>query len=140
MTSKPGLLKVIRAVLLRSRWLATTLVVAQLCAVAHLALVPHTAGASGNVVSSVAALENHLDELIHPGPHAHAPSPPVARGEEESCSVLGLLSSASSGRLTVVPLTLSEGEARVERVPTSSFAPDRRALLLAAPKASPPAV
>lgn len=130
----------IRAVLLRSRWLATTLVLAQLCAVAHLALVPHTAGTSGRVATSVAALENHLDEFIHPGAHMHAPSSQTVRAGEEHCAVLGMLRGSSCAPTDPPPFTLSEGEARVERVPNSTYAPDRRTLLLAAPKASPPAV
>jgi hypothetical protein len=128
------------AVLLRSRWLATTLVVAQLFAVAHLALVPHTAGVSGAVASSVTDLEQHLDAVSHPGPHAHAPPKHALRSGEEHCAVLGMLR-AAMGHQHTPPSGISVVHVDAPRELLSALvAATRRERLLAAPKASPPFV
>jgi hypothetical protein len=131
---------VIRAVFLRSRWLATTLVLAQLCAVAHLALVPHTAGTSGRVATSVAALENHLDELVHPGAHMHAPSSQTVRAGEEHCAVLGMLRAAMGGQHPATERISVELPSAQRELVSALVASTRRERLLAAPKASPPFV
>jgi hypothetical protein len=121
-----------------SRWLATTLVAAQLCAVAHLALVPHTASLDGIVASSGDNLQQHLDAASHPGPHAHTAAPVSHGGGEEHCTVVGLLRSAASAPTQAPAFVLSDRAARVERVPDSRHALTRLELLLVAPKASPP--
>jgi hypothetical protein len=123
-----------------SRWLATTLVAAQLCAVAHLALVPHTATVNGVVASAVDNLQEHLDAATHPGPHAHTPAPATRGVAEEHCTIVGLLHASSGGAATPPPFTLSEAEGEVEGSVDPARAQSRLELLLAAPKASPPAV
>jgi hypothetical protein len=121
------------------RSFATALAAAQLLAVAHLALVPHTASSSGALATRGHAIEEHLDALAHHGAHAHAPSPQQPVQGEEHCTILALLSASSAPQAaarSVAPVALWEEIART----TSSRAPSRRELLLAAPKASPPAL
>jgi hypothetical protein len=118
-------------------WLATTLTVAQVFAVAHLALVPHTSTSSGGVASIGFAIEEHVDTLAHQGPHAHqqAPAPKVG---EEHCTVLALLSASSHGPQGGLRVVATAPSSEAAPATASAYAPTRRERLLSAPKASPP--
>lgn len=121
-----------------ARRLATLLAAAQLCAVAHLALVPHTSTVSGAVASSGHDIEEHLDAMLHGGAHAHAPSPPPRPGEEH-CTVVGLLRASSAGPGAPPALALFADSQAKAPAPAAAPALSRRERLLFAPKASPPA-
>lgn len=118
--------------------LALALVVAQLFAAAHLALVPHTSSASGRVAEQSFSIEEHVDAVAHQGPHAHLPGTDGTPRGEEQCTLVCLLSSSlAPKRDSSHWLTLALAPAPVAPAPVSAE-PSRRERLLAAPKASPP--
>lgn len=120
------------------RTVALALAAAQLFAVAHLALVPHTTNAAGQVAGSRFDIIEHLDASAHPGPHAHNAAPVAATQGEENCAVVGLLRASLSQRAPA-PAPLCRAVFDSPSTAPDVFAePTRRQRLLAAPKASPP--
>lgn len=119
------------------RALALGVVLVQALAVGHGALVAHTSARDGALSAATHPLALHADAGPVPAAHLHRAARAEYRDAEERCALDQLLRSASH------PVTV-EAVGPLGRAPAAAGAPSdaprasRRALLLVAPKASPP--